>query len=546
MELHDLGDYQSRFLQLVNKAGLRQSFDANIYQRKLNEMAARNRNKPWRVLVLKCRQIGATTWGSSFIYHKTATQFDKNALIIADSDENSSGIFEKCKNYYAWSVPAIRPMKRYSNEKALLFNNPDQTKDDGLNSRISIATAGNMAAGRSKTIQYLHASEFAYWQNASQLTTGLFQSVPMLDNTAIIIESTANGVSGKGEEFYNRCMKALDGDKSFDFVFFDWKENPEYEIDPGPDFIMTDEEKELAARYPLYTPRKLMFRRYKIASEMGSALINPVDQWNQEYPDTPTHAFISSGRPVFEGEKLHGLISIARNTFNYRARFDAVSLVKDTKGEITIFKEPSKGEVYAIGADVAEGLEGGDFSTAYVLNKKMEIVATYCAHEDPDKFGALLVRLGKHYNNAILAPEVNNHGHAVIAAIKNLEYYYVYKRDVKEELGRELTYKIGWQTNTKTKMLMLDELVATIRDGSLVPCCEAVLREMLTLSIESDGNITLNSKDRVVALAIALQAIKQVGSSDLKAYVPTTTHKRDVTKMTLQEKLKYYDRMRKA
>lgn len=545
MGLHDLGDYQSRFLQLVDKSGSIRPFEANFYQRKLNEIANKNRDKPLRAIVLKCRQIGASTWGASYIYQRTATQFHKSGLIIADSDENSSGLFEKCKNYYQWSPEIIRPMKRYSNEKALVFDNPDTNSSNGLGSRIGVSTAGNMSAGRSKTIQYLHASEFAYWSNASTLATGLFQSVPIVGNTAIIIESTANGVSGKGAEFYNRCMRAMDGDNAFEFLFFDWKDNPEYQMIVPSDFKMTDEEKELLARYPSYTPPKFMFRRYKIANEMGSALVAPEDQWNQEYPDAPSVAFISSGRPVFSADKIHAGIAQCKNK-GIRGRFDAAGFVEDTKGNLIIFKKPETGGRYSIGADVAEGIEGGDFSTASVLDKNMEQVAVYCGHIDPDRFGSFLVRLGKYYNNALLAPENNNHGHTVLNTIKNLGYYWVYAREVKEELGQDITSKVGWNTNIKTKMQMLDALVAAFRDGSVKINCEHTLREMLTLSIEDDGNIELNSKDRTVALAISIQAITQVSESSHKAYVPNKVIHKDVTKMTLEEKLKYYKKVGKG
>lgn len=540
MGLDDLGFYQSQYLQIVDKSGQIRPFAANHYQQQLNRLVDSRRGQPLRVIILKCRQIGASTWGASYIYHRTATQFHKSGLIIADSDENSTGLFEKCKSYYAWSPDPIKPKKRYSNEKALVFDNPDANLSDGLGSKISVATAGNLSAGRSKTIQYLHASEFAYWANAGQLATGLFQSVPIVANTGIIIESTANGVGGKGEEFYNRCMKALDGDTAFDFLFFDWKDNPEYRLPVPQDFRRTPEEENLARLHKKYTDAMFMFRRYKIHNELGTALVSPEDQWNQEYPDSPEVAFISSGRPVFSAEKIHVALSRARQTKVVKGRFDASSFVEDGRGNLSIFKPPKQGEVYSIGADIAEGLEGGDYSTASVVNKDLEQVAVYHGHIDPDQFGAFLVRLGRYYNNALLAPEVNNHGHATLAAIKNLSYHWVYRREVKEELGQEVTDKVGWQTNTKTKMVMLDGLVAAFRDDSTVINDDQTLREMMTLSIEEDGDISLNSKDRVVAHAIALQAIKQVGTPNLKAYVPSRKIEKDVTKMTLEQKLKYY------
>ncbi len=547
MSIHDLGWYQEKVLTLINKAGQKQQFITNKYQQRLNEIA-KDKSKPLRLLVLKARQIGVSTWGTSFLYHRVATQFDKSGMIIADSIQNSHGLFNMIKGYYERSPDVIKPMRRYSNQTGLVFNSPkDDGSETGLNSSVMVTTAGNLAAGRSKTLQYLHASEFAYWSNASEVMTGLFQAVPYLPNTAIIIESTANGVSGAGAQFYNMVMRCLDGDSSYHFEFFDWKDNPEYELDVPYGFKLTKEEEELKKMYPTLTDRKIMFRRYKINNEMGSALIDPVSQFSQEYPSTPLEAFISSGRPVFEADKIHKYISLAKQVKAAKFRADGVSIIEDPKGQITVFKKPEANQAYAIGADVAEGLDEGDFSTFSVIDRNMEQVAVYHGHIDPDKFGALLVKVAKWYNGAVLAPEVNAHGHAVLAAIKNLGYYKVFKREVQEELGKDLQEKVGWHTNVKSKMLMLDELVAAFRDGSIKINCQETLKEMLTLNIEDDGNITLNSKDRTVALAISIQGLKQATiGGEYKAITPTKAPSKDVTRMTIEEKMRYYSKIGRA
>lgn len=539
-KLNDLSIYQSNFLKIVSKKGELERFSPNTYQQELNQWT-KDRTTPLRILALKCRQIGVSTWASSFIYHRTATQFNKTSLIIADDDENSGGIFNMVKGYYENSPEWVRPMRRYSNQKALVFNDPnDENGERGLNSKVQVTTAGKMSAGRSKTIQYLHCSEYAFWPDAATVSTGLFQSVPYLPNTAIIIESTANGVSGKGAQFYEMCMRALGGDLSYKFFFFDWTENPEYEINPGHDFELTDEERDLMALYPRLTIPKIAFRRYKIKNELGSAILDPRDQFKQEYPITPEEAFISSGRPLFNTEEIRKRIANAPKAkrFTYRGG----SFVEDERGELFVFKKPEN-RAYAIGADVAEGLEEGDSSTACVMDKDMEACAVYCGKIDPDQFGVYLVRLAKWYNGALLTPEVNNHGHATVAAIKRESYYSVFKREVQEELGRELQDKIGWQTNSKTKMLMLDELVASFRDNLLKVNCASTLREMITINIEDGGDVVLNGKDRTVALGLAIQGLKQaVVPNSNKAYVPGKIAKKDVTKMSLQEKLAYYKR----
>ena len=537
----DLSFYQKNILKLVTKGGELKPFNPNSYQLELNKIAANKGMQ--RILVLKCRQIGISTWGASYVYHKTATQFNKNALIIADDDENSGGLFRMTKLFYENSAPLVRPMQRYSNEKAIEFNHPDKTNNSGLNSKISVTTAGKLSAGRSKTIQYLHCSEFAYWPNAALVSTGLFQSVPLMDNTSILIESTANGVGGKGAQFYEMCMRAIDGDSDYSFFFFDWKENPEYEREPGEDFKLDDEEKDLMAKYPSLTKRKIAFRRYKIRNEVGTTILSPKDQFSQEYPDSAISAFIASGRPCFNTEQIHKDISLAKDGERYT--YTAGGFRPDPRGEFIVFKKPEN-KAYSIGADVAEGLETGDLSTACVIDRSLEVCCTYSGHVDPDQFGDILVKLAEWYNGAIITHEQNNHGHAVSSSIKRLNYNKLWKREVQDELGKEIQDKIGWNTNVKTKMLMLDELVAPYRDGLLKVNCKSTLREMLTVMIEDGGNVVLNGKDRTVALGLSIQGLKQAMiENSVKAFVPGKNTGRDVTKMSLEEKLAYYKRIGK-
>jgi Zn-finger domain-containing protein len=90
-------------------------------------------------------------------------------------------------------------------------------------------------------------------------------------------------------------------------------------------------------------------------------------------------------------------------------------------------------------------------------------------------------------------------------------------------------------------MLMIDDLVAAYRDRLLKVRCKPTLREMLTIMIEDGGSIVLNSKDRTVALALAIQGLKQtIVDGSLKAFVPGRMGQKDVTKMSLEEKLAYY------
>jgi hypothetical protein len=280
-----------------------------VYQQELNKIIEEKRRhmEPIRIRILKARQLGISTWGASLLYHFCATDFYKNAMIISFDSDSASGLFEMTKKFWDFSPENVRPMRRRSNAKEIVFDNPEQDNDvEGLKSSIRIETANKMGAGRSKTIQCLEMSESAFWSNAQTVQTGLLQSVPYKPDTIIIDESTANGIAGDGEQFYENWQNG-----EFTNVFFPWHHNPEYAVPVDRSFKPDDYEKELIQRYDL-TFEQLAFRRYKISGEMGSAILDPETQFKQEMPLSEEEAFISSNRPVFSIEQILKDIERAR------------------------------------------------------------------------------------------------------------------------------------------------------------------------------------------------------------------------------------------
>jgi len=223
--------------------------------------------------------------------------------------------------------------------------------------------------------------------------------------------------------------------------------------------------------------------------------------------------------------------------------------IQDKNGRYKLFESVVPKKKYAIGADVSEGLEGGDYSTMFGIDKEYNQIFSFLGHLDPDVFGNEMCKVGKHYNNALLAPERNNHGHATIAKIKSNEYPNIFLRIKKETRADEVTHKLGWETNRKTKMHMLDDFVELYRDGALKIKDKDLLKEMLTLIVESDGDVVLNGKDRTVAACIAIQAIKQQVSGDFKAHIPGETEETifgEKSVMPLKDRIKHYEKRRKS
>jgi hypothetical protein len=502
---------------IKNKAGKEIPFVMNSDQ----EYFFLNRHN--KNVILKARQRGFTTLQCISYLDDCLFTANLSAGIIAHKVEDAAEIFEdKIKFAY----------ENFCNDYPYLAAHISADTDNTGKLKFSNGSSIRVSTSfRSGTIQRLHISEYGkiaadFPKKAKEIRTGAFNAVEM--NQEITVESTAEGMEG---EFYNLWGKAEanQGKKltvlDFKPFFFPWWKAEEYRLDP----------------LGVEIPQKLKVYFQSLKDEHGIDLDDYQKAWYakkyeeqgedmpQEYPSFSEEAFVVAGRPVFDRDTIAAAIKRAKDVPFEQGQFIGGKFIKDDKGPYKLFKRPIHGKRYANGADVAEGLEDGDFSTMFLMDKNLEQVASYHNHTHPALFGEEMKLLGHMYNEALLAPEVNNHGLTTLTNIMMPDqsgkvYKFLYTRKVLDERTNEYTDKAGWQTNAKTKPLMLDELILAFcglgdyKECPLKIYDVALLREMLALKYEPDGTVSLNGKDRVVSACIALQAVKQLPSSDLGSF----------------------------
>jgi len=235
-----------------------------------------------RAIILKGRQQGASTYVAGRFYSKASLFKNTNVFILAHEQPASDALFDIVSRYHTNNP--LAPATGKSNVKELEFK--------FLKSRYIVATAGAKATGRSRTIDFLHGSECAFWTNASEHFASSVQAVPELPGTEVILESTANGPEG---EFYERVMNAVAGVGDYILIFIPWFWSPEYSrpIPPGfelsgeiPDgAIMSDQEYQQLHNVPM---GHMVWRRAKIAELRSHKL------FMQEYPADVHEAFQST------------------------------------------------------------------------------------------------------------------------------------------------------------------------------------------------------------------------------------------------------------
>ena len=134
---HDRIWYMENFLKIRDKKTKLVPFKANNAQRIFNSIIEKTEaeHKLHRYIILKARQLGISTFVEGAIFHDTSTDDYINSMIIAHEDKATQNLFNMSKLFYDELPEGLKPMKKYSNEKALSFENPtnnDQEKADAV------------------------------------------------------------------------------------------------------------------------------------------------------------------------------------------------------------------------------------------------------------------------------------------------------------------------------------------------------------------------------------------------------------------------------
>lgn len=487
----DFGYYASKALKIRTKDGEIVNLKLNEAQKRLLEMveAQRKSEGKVRVIILKARQMGLSTAVGAYMYWWVSQRTAQKAMVVTHHSDSTKALFDMTRRFYDNTPEALKPATRYSSRKELNFAK--------LDSGYSVATAGGESVGRGETITVAHLSELAFWpkSTAKDILNGVMQAIPNRKNTAVFVESTANGVSG---EFANLWRGAVDGTNGFIPVFLPWFIQDEYREEVPVGFERTPDEELLVETHGL-DDEQLMFRRKKVAQ-------NGLDLFRQEYPSTPEEAFLTTGRPVFNPEQLHSMHEEAPRSA------PTMGLIGDTfqedrRGELKQFYPLDPQETYYIGADVAMGVRGGDYSVAQILDSKKRQVAVWRGHVQPDYFASVLYALGTLYNTAKIAVESNNHGILTCSLLgKHMAYPNFFTETVYDKLDDKDTVNLGFRTTTKTKPLIIDQLRASLRDDELQLSDRTTIKELMTYIVNDSGAMEAEAgcyDDCVVSLAIA-------------------------------------------
>ncbi len=437
-----------------------------------------NDNKLIRLLILKARQLGASTLIEAIIYSFTSQQENINTLIIADDVDGSNYLFEMSKLYQEKCPDHLKPKEKKSNEKKLEF--------EGTHSQILIDTAQNKQAGRKYTFRMVHLSEYAFFKHPEQLMLGLSQAVPPLPQTMIIKETTANGFNHFKEEWDMAINKETD----YLPIFIPWYWAEEYRMTPSKDFVVGDRalgsltQAELDLEDIMIKEgisdviERLQWRRWCIRNNCGGKVIN----FQQEYPSTPEEAFIASGDCAFD--KVELMKQLRANpkpiAIGNLVELDGKYTFRlDPQGDFEFFYPLDRLDQYVVGGDACSG-SGVDYASLVGIGKKSnDVIATFRKKVDSDVLAQKAKALGTFLKNAIVAIENNSYGFHANLKLRAI-YGNIFKQEKIDSTEQQVTTKFGWNTNSKTRPDMLGQLKQEIRQGATKLNSQMLIRECLT------------------------------------------------------------------
>jgi len=463
-------------LYIVDKKNNLVKFKLNEEQSKMLEHIeyCLKKDLPIRIIVLKARQIGATTFFSALGFWFAAMNRNITYGIVAHLLKSAESIFQKCKVYYNNLPRELQPSTTQMSSEGITF---DRKNGSGINSKIQFATVSE-GVFRGQTLSYLHLTECAFWEGHVQaIENSLAPTVSINPKTIIVRESTANGYNF----FKDDWDRAVNGKSEYTPFFFGWQDHREYQLPLPKDFQLTEKEQKLKDKFKV-TDNQLAWRRYQIENNYGGN-----DTWfAQENPMTPEEAFVAAGSGVFDAETIvegyDGCVEPEKLTLTSIPMFEKLMVWEAPESGVEkvyaqhaqwsddlqeyelvdtdlVLEEIHYQTPYTIGVDTS-GM-GADYNQVVVINNvTKKVAARFGKKSVPEEdLASIVVEIAKMYHNALIVPEVN-YSHEICNFIQKLGYKNMY---ITESLNRQDARVVGgiqygFKTTTLTKPAIISSL----------------------------------------------------------------------------------------
>jgi hypothetical protein len=509
--MFDYLTFMSTYLKIISMYGDVVYLNCNPAQLMVHKTLQMQHEKglPVRAIVLKARREGVSTYTEGRFFCDVNRLPNRYACVCSADLDATNKVFKMARMFQDNMPTYAQTKTKYSSRKEIVYDEPHM-------SEFLCQTSGKGVLGRGGLTHYLHLTEFAFWDRAKEQFGGAAQEVPDSKDTAIIIESTANGV---GDAFHDIFWQALDdweqtGDlNNYLPIFLPWFIFPDYQRPVTGNFKLDDEEDEILHKFKLNL-EQMAWRRWAIKNKCQG----DDDLFKQEYPATPVEAFRHAGNPIFPAGMLQQqekhLSDVQYGVFSHRngiAEWEPV----DRRVNCWQVSSLSQNGQFTIGCDTMEG-KSVDISNQKakidrhgmaVFNRSGEFVAAYRGTGDQVDVAEQLIAAGIYYNQAQIAPEVPN-GMVVLQKLKEYGYPNIYNRQTHDEtLSVENSDNLGWRTTSITRKWLVDGFLQSLRDNIKIRL-PWIFEEMTTFIRDKMGKPVHNTNKHDDVLFGAMIAVQ--------------------------------------
>lgn len=491
---------------------------------------------------LKARQLGISTIMLALDLFWLWMFPGLQGALIADTAENKDTFKQTIEIMLEGLPDGFKiPVKRHNRNGLLLKNG----------SRLMYMSAGrrkNSGLGRSRGLNFVHATECSSWGDQKGLDSLLAALAADNPHRLYIFESTALGYN----LFFEMCETAKAKLLEQRFMFIGWWAKEIYRFVVG-----TAKYDEYWGKNPELTPDEQK-TQIAVLQQYGHAI--STEQWawyrakaaetseaslREEYPSTEGEAFQSTGNAFFSTQKTTSYVAFINSSAIIPRHYSVhlgdtftrmgVSDAEPGRADLLIWEEPNQRGRYVMGVDPATGEAEGDDPDRTVISiwrgyadKTVQVAEYATTSPTSQQCCWVMAYLAAVYRDCIINVEKNGPGLAVMAELKTLRQmisfgelrstvvslgrtnildglrWFLYHR--ADSMGGDYLY--NFTSNPKTKIEILNSLRDAFDTDRLIPRSVPLLREMSTLTqhgkkIQGSGR---NKDDRVFAAALAQKA----------------------------------------
>lgn len=498
-------------------------------QRAVIETFERQRRQGRRisVIILKARQWGCSTIVQLYMgWMQLCRHRQWNSVIAAHVKDTSAivrGMYTRLLENY--------PADMWDDDKAPVlkaFQNSANIKEiSGRDTTITLATSQRTDSIRGADMSMAHLTEVAFWRETERtdpkaMVQSIYGSLADAPDAMMVMESTANG---DGNYFYSEWMRCRSEKADKECVFIPWhaiesNSIPDADVEHIAQTITDDERKLFDSGITL--EQIAWYRRKQLENA-------DIEYVKADFPSFDDEAFRTRSTAVFSRRAVENLRPGCLELAPLQGEInDAHKFVPDYTGNLQLWAKPRTKENYIVAVDVGGRNKNSDWSVITALKRPNpavpdsipEVVAQWRGHCDHDILVDHVMRIGNFYNRAFVVIESNTlesrcsegGGQSNLFILNRLQDKYdnLYRRESFDSSSSRRTRKVGFHTNRATKDILINSLVAHVRDGSYFERDTMALDELLAYQHLENGSYAARKgchDDILMTRALAMHII---------------------------------------